>query len=221
MIDPITLTVGIGMGAFLLGYIAHSNNDNKSANKNIETMLEQNREVISLSSTIEILNRDMDKKNIRIAEMAEEINHQQENIDRLLQRADYVRNSGELQKLEELAQTTKNLRRIKENLSKIQGKNADRYNIGVLISLVQTQYEYIHNEELDMLGVQHLMEDFSDSGSDSKGDALGGMAQKQTRPKKIKPNTLGVGHVIKQKDQFQMLRSLRGSALSEDERGRL
>lgn len=43
MIDPITLTAGIGMGAFLLGYIAHSNNDNKSANQKIETMLDQNR----------------------------------------------------------------------------------------------------------------------------------------------------------------------------------
>ena len=190
MIEPITF--GIGMGAFLLGYIAHSNNTNKSSMKSIETMIEQNKELITLSASIELLNRDIAKKNSLIEDLQAEAAHQQENINRLLERADYIRNSGELQKLEELAQTTKNLRHIKENLSKVQGKNANRYNISILISLVQTQYEYIHGEELDLLGVQHLMEDFSDSGSNTGSGTFGAMDNKPIKPNKTKPNTPGV-----------------------------
>lgn len=185
MIEPITL--GIGMGAFLFGYIAHSNNENKASTKSIDTMLEQNKELIYLSSTIELLNRDIDKKNNLIVELEGEAAHQQENVNRLKERANYVRNSGELEKLDELATTTKNLRRIKENLSKIQEKNAQRFNISVLISLVQTQYEYIHEEELDILGVQHLMEDFSDTDSDTTGGASGVMTKKASKAKPTAP----------------------------------
>lgn len=189
MIDPITLTVGIGMGAFLLGYIAHSNNTHKASTKSIDTMLDQNREVITLSSTIEILNRDIDKKNIRIAELAEEINHQRENIDRLIQRAEYVRNSAELEKLDELAKTTKNLRRIKENLSKIQGKNAEKFNTGVLITIVQTLHEHIYDKELDLLGVQELIATFSDCDNSSSGGSSGSGVMDN---KPVKANTSGV-----------------------------
>ena len=190
MIEPITL--GIAMGAFLFGYIAHSNNINKTSTKSIDTLLDQNKELISLSSTIALLNRDIDKKNNLIVELEGEAAHQQENINRLKERANYVRNSGELEKLDELATTTKNLRRIKENLSKIQDKNAQRFNISVLISLVQTQYEHIHGDELDLLGVQHLMEDFSDTGSDTTGDAFGGMNKKPSKPISTKPRSPGV-----------------------------
>ncbi len=190
MIEPITL--GIGMGLFVLGYIAHSNNTHKATTKNIETILDQNKELVELSSTIEFLNRDIDKKNSQIEDLKGEADQQQENINRLLERADYVRNSGELEKLDELATTTKNLRRIKENLSKIQSKNADRFNISVLISLVQTQYEYIYGEELDLLGVQHLMEDFSDSGSNTGSGTSGAMGNKPAKPNKTKPYTPGV-----------------------------
>ncbi len=190
MIEPITF--GIGMGAFLLGYIAHSNNTHKASTKSMETMLEQNKEVITLSSTLEILNRDIERKNNLIAELEGEASHQQDNINRLLERADYIRNSGELEKLDELAKTTKNLRRIKENLSKIQGRNVDRFNIGVLISIVQTLHDYIYNEELDLLGVQQLMEDFSDTGSDAGGDVFGEMNKKKSKTKPIEPENSGV-----------------------------
>ncbi|WP_415407282.1 hypothetical protein ACLHDG_01780 [Sulfurovum sp. CS9] len=190
MVDPITL--GIGMGAFLFGYIAHSNNSNKACMQGIETMIEQNKEFVSLSSTIEILNRDIDTKNSLIAELEGEADHQQENINRLLQRAEYLRNSGELEKLEELAQTTKNLTHLKQTLSKVQVKQVERFNIGILISLVQNMYAYIHKEELDILGVQDLMTDFSDSGSDDKGDAFGGMSKKPSTPKLTGPTGPGV-----------------------------
>lgn len=190
MIELITL--GIGMGAFLFGYIAHSNNENKASTKSIDTMLEQNKELVSLSSTIEILNRDIDKKNGLIAELEGEASHQEENISRLLERANYVKNSGELEKLDELATVTKNLRKIKENLAKIQSRQVERFNISVLISLVQTQYEDIHGEELDLLGVQELMMDFSDSGSDEKGGSFGEMLKKPAKPKRTKRTTPGV-----------------------------
>ena len=191
IIEPLTL--GIGAGVFLLGYIIIcSNNNNKSSTNSIDTMLENNKELISLSSTIEILNRDIDKKNNLIADLEGEADHQQENINTLLQRAEYIRTSGELEKLEVLANTTKNLTLIKQNLSKIQGKSAERFNMGVLISLVQTMYEHIHNEKLDIVGVQHLMIDFSDSDSDEKGDAFGGMSKKPSKVKPTKPRSPGV-----------------------------
>lgn len=185
MIEPITL--GIGMGAFLFGYIAHTNNNNKSSIQSIDTMLEQNKEFVSLSSTIEILNRDIDTKNRLITELEGEADHKQENINRLLRRGDYISNSGVLEKFEELAQKTKNLTHLKQTLSKVQGKQVERFNIGILISLVQNMYEYIHKEKLDILGVQDLMTDFSDSGSDDKGDAFGGTSKKPSTPKPTGP----------------------------------
>lgn len=190
MIEPITF--GIAMGAFLFGYIAHSNNENKASAKSMDTMLEQNKELVSLSSTIEILNRDIDKKNSLIAELEGEASHQEENISRLLERANYVRNSGELEKLDELATVTKNLRKIKENLAKIQSRQVERFNISVLISLVQTQYEDIHGEELDLLGVQDLMTGFSDSGTGGNGDSFGGMVKNPARSGRTKLRSPGV-----------------------------
>ena len=72
------------MGLFVLGYIAHSNNTHKATTKNVGTMLDQNKELVELSSTIEILNRDIDKKNSQIEDLKGEAAHQQENVNRLL-----------------------------------------------------------------------------------------------------------------------------------------
>ena len=182
IIEPITL--GIGVGVFLLGYIAHSNHSKKSSLNEIDTMLEQNKNIVTLSSTIEILNRDIDKKNNQIADLQGEVSHQEENINTLLERADYIRNSGELGKLEELAQVSKNLKQLKGILTKFQKSNTDIFNKGVLVSLVQNMYKDIHNEALDLEGVKYLMNDFADSDSDDKGGAAGGMnSNKSPKPK--------------------------------------
>ena len=190
MIDPFTL--GIGAATFLFGYITSSNRDYKSSMNSIDTMLENNKEFISIISTIEILNRDIDKKNNLIADLEGEADHQQNNINKLIERADYVRNSGELEKLEELAKINKNITLIKENLLKIQKKDTNRFNLTTLISLVQTMYEHIHGEELDIEGVQHLMLDFTDSSSDSEGSGtFGSMSNKPVTPK-TKSRTPGI-----------------------------
>jgi septal ring factor EnvC (AmiA/AmiB activator) len=185
IIEPLTL--GIGTGLFLLGYIAKSNNDNKSSLAKVDAMLEQNKNLIELSSTIEILNRDIDRKNNHISDLTGEISHQEENINTLIERADYVRNSGELEKLEELAQVSKNLKQLKGVLTKFQRSNTDVFNKGVLISLVQNLYEYIHKEEIDMEGIKYLMSDFTDSERDEKGDSFGGMNNNKAPKAKSTP----------------------------------
>ena len=182
IIEPITL--GIGMGVFLLGYIAHSNHSNKSSLNKIDTMLEQNKNLVTLSSTIEILNRDIDKKNNQIEDLQGEVSHQEENINTLLERADYIRNSGELGQLEELAQVSKNLKQLKGILTKFQNKNTDIYNKGILVALIQNMYKHIHKEAIDLNGVKDLIIDFDDYGSDDKGDAFGSMSSnKPPKPK--------------------------------------
>ena len=182
IIEPITF--GIGVGTFLFGYAMHSSNKSKSSIDEIDTMLEQNKNLVTLSSTIEILNRDIDKKNDEISDLEAEVSHQEENINILIERADYIRNSGELEKLEELAQASKNLKQIKEILTKFQKSNTDIFNKGVLVSLVQNMYEHIHNEVLNLEDVKKLIMDFTDSEDDGKGGTSGGKnSNKPLKPK--------------------------------------
>lgn len=181
MIDPIS--IGIGIGAFLIGHVSHKHKNNTMTLQTLETMLEHNKELSPLALAIDFLNKDIENKNSFISELEEEVSHQQENINRLLKRAEYIRNSGELEKLEALAQTTKNLNHLKQILSKFQKKEEERFNMGVLIALVQDLYREIYGIDLNVSGVESLMMEFTDSSEGS--GTTGGRNNKQIVPPSV------------------------------------
>ena len=180
MIEPLTL--GIGVGAFLFGYTMHSSNNNKSSIEEIDTLLEQNKHIVDLSTTIETLNKDISKKHNHISDLQGEVQHHEENIEQLKTRAAYMKNSVEIIKTPEQSKKDKNILLIKETLSKIQNNQTSRFNIGILVSMIRDMYEELYNEKIDPIGVQELMDDFIDSDS-SGSDSFGKMKHKPPMPK--------------------------------------
>lgn len=182
MIDPILFA----LGGLVFGYVVSDNNKKQNTLFTMEKLINQNKEFVELNSTLEILNKEIDSKKSNIVELEAMIIQREEEIQRLLQRAEFLRNSGELQKFEQLSQLHKNLKHIKENLNIIQKKHKHRFNIGVLVCLVQELYEELNDRELDILGVQELMEEYSDNNKSSSGGSFGEneVKQEELKPKK-------------------------------------
>jgi len=185
MIEPLTL--GIGIGAFLLGHIAHSTNSNKSTIQNIDSIMENHKASIASTSTLEVLDREINHKEEAITELSHDIIEKNEQIKNLLNRADYIRNSGELAKLEELSQVSQNLKLIKEYLAKKQNAHPNKFKEAVLIAIVKDLYKKKYNIDLDTHSLEKYMNDFADieekedSGS---GGSFGGMKNTLSKPKK-------------------------------------
>jgi uncharacterized protein YjgD (DUF1641 family) len=190
MIEPITL--GLIGSAFFLGGLLTSNHTTKQTLhthqkmlNEFELLLETNKHFGEKTTAMEILNREIAKKEEVIHELEADIHTQEETIKRLMQRAQYLRESGELQQYDQLLQMTKNLNTIKANLDKVQEKHVHRFNISTLISLVMALYEDLHQEELDLLGVQQLMEEYSmnQNKEGSGGDTFGEHTHTPPKPK--------------------------------------
>jgi hypothetical protein len=188
MIEPLTL--GIGVGAFLFGYTIHSSSNSKSTTQEIDTMLEQNKHIVDLSTTIETLNKDISTKHSHISDLQGEAQEEEENIVRLKTRADYLQNNSKPTNTTKLSKQDKNILLIKESLVKIQNNQVNRFNIGILVSMVRDMYEEIYKEKIDPIGVQKLMDEFIDSDS-SGSDSFGKMKHKPSIPKTTKKSGPG------------------------------
>lgn len=184
----ITEPILYALGGLVFGYLISSNNSGKDILSTIDTFLTQNQQFGELSSSIEILNRDIDSKQEYLTELDGEIAERQESINRLIQRAEHLKNSGELQQLDDLYQKTQQLNHLKEILSKLNKKNEHKFNLGVLIAIVQELYEELHHKELDLIEVQYMIEEYLEHNDSS--DTFGEQRQVMQPPKPKRTSSL-------------------------------
>jgi hypothetical protein len=186
MIEQIYLYL---IGGFILGLILRTTNKQNEMDKylsKIEILINNNTDVIDLSSTISNLAIDIDNKKEILLELEAELENSQLAINRNMDRIEYLKNSGELKKLESLNQTVQNLNSIKSNLVSIQKKKEYRFNVAVLVSIVQELFEELYNEELDLLGVQDLMRAYSDIDIEEDVSSSGSSDKKINKKKPLK-----------------------------------
>jgi hypothetical protein len=149
--------------------------DTKHSNEReaVSTLIQQNKEFVHISTSIEIMRREIAEKEEYLSSLDGEIDQREEIITRLLQRADYIRNHGDLAKYEEVAAKVSQLNSLKETLGKIKKQHEDKFNIGIMVQIIQDLFYDLNQEELDILGVSLMVREYWE-GQETDEDSEGG-----------------------------------------------
>jgi hypothetical protein len=162
--------------------------DTKTTNDReaVSTLIQQNKEFVHISTSIEIMKREIAEKEEHISSLDGEIDQREDIIARLLQRAEYVRNTGDLAKYEEIANKVSQLNSLKETLGKIKKQHEDKFNIGIMVQIIQDLFYDLHQEELDILGVSLMVREYWEGQEEDEGSDEGGKKDelKPTPPKR-------------------------------------
>jgi uncharacterized coiled-coil protein SlyX len=169
------IIVIVAIASVLIGFLLTPSN----VLREVFALIEKQVDVDNVVYTLKTLNEEYSFKKQKIEDLSLSIVELESVLEQMHERIKFVSSSGELQKLEDLEQQSIELKKLQTNIKSLKGRNEQKFNMAALISLVQSLYLDLYNQEISVKEVANLL----NSGFGGTGVGGFGMSPNMDKPK--------------------------------------